>query len=216
MPISQSLEQADFILKPTKMGDIQLNCLNRKNASGNPSGVTYCLDVQLPVLRGTAAPEGLERTARNGYVSFQGHYIAQDLQILYSSKESLTAHLDSIESLTTIDEAVFAPPSNAIPRSITSGVKIVTGATSVGFLIKKVDPIYPQSALIYHASGTVVIQTTIGKDGHTHDLHAISGPSELQQAALDAVKQWVYRPYLLNNEPVEVQTTVSIVFDIHR
>jgi protein TonB len=60
----------------------------------------------------------------------------------------------------------------------------------------------------------VVLQAKISKTGAIEDLHVLSGPAMLQQAALDAVKNWRYKPYLLNNEPVEVDTTVNVVFSL--
>jgi protein TonB len=63
-------------------------------------------------------------------------------------------------------------------------------------------------------SGTVVLQGIIAKDGHIKNLKVVSGPSLLQDAALDAVRQWMYRPYLLNGEPVEVETTINVVFTL--
>jgi protein TonB len=60
----------------------------------------------------------------------------------------------------------------------------------------------------------VVLQATISKTGSIEGLHVISGPAMLQQAALEAVKNWRYRPYLLNNEPVEVETTVNVIFTL--
>jgi protein TonB len=59
-----------------------------------------------------------------------------------------------------------------------------------------------------------VLQATISKTGLIENLRVISGPAMLQQAALDAVKTWRYRPYLLNNEPVEVETTVNVIFTL--
>jgi protein TonB len=63
-------------------------------------------------------------------------------------------------------------------------------------------------------SGTVVLKATISATGHIKNLEVVSGPSLLQQAALDAVRQWVYRPYLLNGQPVEVMTTINVVFTL--
>ena len=60
----------------------------------------------------------------------------------------------------------------------------------------------------------MVLQATISKQGTIEDLRVISGPAMLQQAAMDAVRQWRYRPYLLNNEPVEVETTVNVIFTL--
>jgi protein TonB len=81
-------------------------------------------------------------------------------------------------------------------------------------LLQKTIPLYPPIAKAARVSGTVVLQATISKSGTIENLRVISGPAMLQQSALDAVKSWRYRPYLLNNEPVEVETTVNVVFSL--
>jgi len=58
------------------------------------------------------------------------------------------------------------------------------------------------------------LQATISKVGSIQNLRVISGPPMLQQAALDAVRSWRYKPYLLNGDPVEVETTVNVVFNL--
>ena len=87
-------------------------------------------------------------------------------------------------------------------------------ASCVGMLLLKTQPIYPPIAKAARVQGTVVLQATISKTGTIENLHVISGPAMLQQAALDAVKSWRYKPYLLNNEPVEVDTTVNVIFTL--
>jgi protein TonB len=81
-------------------------------------------------------------------------------------------------------------------------------------LLQKTQPIYPPIAKAARVSGTVVLQATITKTGTIEGLKVISGPPMLVQAALDAVKTWRYRPYLLNNDPVEVDTTVNVIFTL--
>jgi protein TonB len=81
-------------------------------------------------------------------------------------------------------------------------------------LLLKTTPVYPPIAKAARVSGTVVLQATISKTGSIENLHIISGPAMLQQAALQAVRSWRYRPYLLNNEPVEVETTVNVIFSL--
>jgi len=71
-----------------------------------------------------------------------------------------------------------------------------------------------ETAKAARVSGTVVLQATISKTGTIENLRVISGPAMLQQSAMDAVKSWRYRPYLLNNDPVEVETTVNVVFSL--
>jgi periplasmic protein TonB len=83
-----------------------------------------------------------------------------------------------------------------------------------GLILQKTPPIYPAIAKATGTHGTVVLQAMISKSGTIENLHVVSGPVMLQQAAVDAVKTWRYRPYLLNHEPVEVETTVNVVFTI--
>jgi TonB family protein len=90
----------------------------------------------------------------------------------------------------------------------------ISAGLAVGMLISNVAPKYPPIAKAARVSGTVVLQATISKAGTIEDLQIVSGPAMLQQAALDAVRQWHYRPYLLNNEPVEVDTTVNVIFTL--
>ena len=75
-------------------------------------------------------------------------------------------------------------------------------------------PQYPAIAKAARIQGTVVLQATISKNGTIENLHVISGPPMLQQAAMEAVKTWRYRPYLLNGEPVEVETQVNVIFTL--
>ena len=83
-----------------------------------------------------------------------------------------------------------------------------------GLLIYKVTPLYPAIARAAGQQGTVVLQATISKAGSIENLRVVSGLPMLQQAAMDAVAQWRYRPYLLNGQPVEVETTVNVVFKL--
>ncbi len=78
----------------------------------------------------------------------------------------------------------------------------ISAGVAVGMLLQKTTPVYPPIAKAARVSGTVVLQATISKAGMITNLRVVSGPAMLQQAALDAVKTWRYRPYLLNNDPV--------------
>jgi protein TonB len=92
----------------------------------------------------------------------------------------------------------------------------VSSALIEGLLIYKNVPQYPVIPRTMGVQGTVVLQATISKTGTIENLHVISGPALLQQAAIDAVKSWRYRPYTLNKEQVEVETTVSVIFKLDR
>jgi TonB family protein len=81
-------------------------------------------------------------------------------------------------------------------------------------LLSKAVPVYPPAAKKAKIQGKVVLDAVIGTDGNVENLRVISGPQELQQSALDAVRQWTYKPYLLNGNPVEVETTVNIIYNL--
>jgi protein TonB len=97
----------------------------------------------------------------------------------------------------------------AIPKKLAISSGVMAGNKIAGN-----NPMYPAIAGAAHLQGTVVLQATISKTGAIEDLRVLSGPPMLLNAAFDAVKTWRYRPYLLNGEPVEVETTINVVFKL--
>jgi periplasmic protein TonB len=102
----------------------------------------------------------------------------------------------------------------AVPKIATPQRVRVSSGVSTGLLIKKVQPNYPPLAKAARIQGTVVLQAEISKDGTIQNLQLISGHPMLAPAAIEAVKQWRYKPYLLNGEPVAVDTQVDVVFTL--
>jgi protein TonB len=86
----------------------------------------------------------------------------------------------------------------------------------LGTLVRKVLPEYPIIAKQIHQQGAVVLMATIGKNGRIEHVQPISGPPLLIGPAQRAVEQWQYRPYILNHEPVEVQTQITVNFVLNR
>src|SRR5215831_1333690 len=105
--------------------------------------------------------------------------------------------------------SVAALPKVATPQR----VRVSSGVQS-GLLVRKVQPTYPPLARQARIQGTVVLQAQISKSGDIENLQLISGHPMLAPAAIEAVKQWKYKPYLLNGEPVEVETTVQVNFSL--
>ncbi len=101
----------------------------------------------------------------------------------------------------------------APPKLVASKVRVSSGVAQ-GLLIRRVNPQYPQIARQARVEGRVVLQATIGKDGTVQNLHLVSGHPMLVQAAMDAVKHWLYKPYYLNGEAVEVDTTINVNFTL--
>jgi protein TonB len=83
-------------------------------------------------------------------------------------------------------------------------------------IVSRTIPSYPIIARTTHVEGTVVLAATISKAGTIENLRVVSGPAMLQQAAVDAVKTWRYKPYVLDGQPVEVETSVQVVFKLQR
>jgi protein TonB len=102
----------------------------------------------------------------------------------------------------------------AVPKVATPQRIRVSQGVSTGLLLKKVTPNYPQLAKQARIQGVVVLQAEISKDGTIQNLQLISGHPMLAPAAIEAVKQWRYKPYLLNGEPVAVETTVQVNFSL--
>jgi protein TonB len=104
--------------------------------------------------------------------------------------------------------AVIIPKIQQVKR-----VRISQGVTQ-GMVITKIEPIYPKLALNARVTGVVLVKAIISRDGTVTELQVVSGHPILVPAAIAAVKQWRYRPYLLNGEPVEVETYITVTFQI--
>jgi periplasmic protein TonB len=102
----------------------------------------------------------------------------------------------------------------AVPKVATpTRVRVSQGVTQ-GLLIRKVQPNYPPLARQARIQGQVLLAAEISKDGSIENLHLISGHPMLAPAAIEAVKQWKYKPYILNGEPVEVETQITVNFTL--
>jgi len=112
-----------------------------------------------------------------------------------------------------IGSVLSSTPTVAPKIATPQRVRVSAGVTS-GLLIRRVQPNYPPLARQARISGKVILQAQISKDGNIENLQLISGHPMLAPAAIEAVKQWKYKPYLLNGEPVEVETQVEVNFTL--
>jgi protein TonB len=93
-------------------------------------------------------------------------------------------------------------------------MRVSQGLTQ-GLLVYRIEPTYPRLAQLARINGVVVLTAIIGKDGNVERLQLVSGNPLLAPAAIDAVKQWHYKPFLLNGQPIEIETTVTVNFQVH-
>jgi TonB family protein len=125
-----------------------------------------------------------------------------------------------------VSPALLSNPQNVSPAPTKSHIEVPppqpvpsteipqAGVLQPGEIVRRVDPIYPESAQAQRIEGTVKLRVTIGTDGAVRSVTAISGPGPLVEAARAAVRQWRYTPTLLDGKPVEAEEYVSIVFQL--
>lgn len=203
-----------------KLGDLKLPCVEVIPSIPQygqlqvvPLGLfpTYCFGPNLPALRARYSfgsfVEGFD-----SIVKWQGHYLPKQVQFYESAQPILSAKVEAVDSILSSDPALTPDARASHPKAdkVTISPKML-----VGNLVKQPRPFYPQSAKQARISGTVILAATIGRDGRVHDLRVVQTPApSLAASALWAVSQWQYKPYLLNGEPVEVDTTINVIYTI--
>jgi peptidyl-prolyl cis-trans isomerase A (cyclophilin A) len=121
-----------------------------------------------------------------------------------------------LKKVTIVPEGQPLPPdpTASTPEVASRNVHRNFDSHTEGTMLRKTVPVYPPDAKAAGISGTVRLQAVIGADGRVEKLTVIDGPPELRQAALDAAKTWIYRPHLLNGQPIEWETTINVDFSL--
>jgi TonB family protein len=222
-PIPLKLEEIENLkidLRAQRLGEATLSCLSV--ASSQPAAgadaiepYTYCLDADQPVLRIRFYPGSGSRQVLSHIVRFQGRFVAKKIEHtfggLHGEKTGTlwTVQVDQLEALKPEDEKELNPPSGALPPA-----KMVTVPEKVSkaLLLDHPSPVFPPIAKAAEVFGTVELAATVGADGRVLKLHVVSGPRILQQAALDAVKRWTFKPYVVDGDAAEMETTITVPF----
>ena len=128
----------------------------------------------------------------------------------------LTLGLGTCASALALHINVTAPAAQTETQSTSTMGKTLKVPSKVmaANILTQVDPEYPPDARVAKITGDVVLHAVIGKTGTVERLVVVSGPKALQRSALDAARQWTYKPYLLNGNPMEVDTTITVNFQI--
>jgi len=171
-----------------------------------PEGMSNVKQIDLRV------PDALKQKLQSRISLHEGDQITQaSLNDLIAAVREVDEHL-SVAVQPTTDKSlanIIISLDAAPPQRIRVG-----GNVQQANLIQKVQPVYPLQAKQDHVQGKVQFTVLIGKDGHIQTLTLISGEPVLADAAKDAVSQWVYKPTLLNGQPVEVLTQVDVNFTL--
>lgn len=179
-----------------------LECALIENESATISDPTqYCFEPEGSVLRYVRG-SGWNQTTYNKIISFQGRNIALDIDVTNAGKPDLKLRVEKIESLSHLDAADFSPPPDAVGPL--GGP--VSGVSPMPINVSTY-PKWPPSLRAEHF--TVKLKIVIGKNGRVASAQPISGPPEAYKACENAVRKWVFKPYLVLNKPVEVEWTAE-------
>ncbi len=150
-------------------------------------------------------------SVHNSIGTFHGTNVAMAIDIAYAGKAAISGKILELQSFDAANSNLVMthPPQ---PSTSPAGVK---GGVTPGKLDNHVAPVYPAAARSMHVTGTVVLHAAVSQQGKIVDLFPIASPSSLLTgAAIEAVKQWTYTPFLLNGQPVKADTIISVNFGL--
>src|ERR1700733_11807955 len=201
------------------------------------NGAILATMILIPLL----SPEALPKTAMTGMLPPPPQQIVKPVKMVSEVDQGLHAPTKIPKDIRKLKEE--APPSqmagvagmggmgsgSGVPGGVMGGignapapvVKVappkgparVSSGVVAGNKLSAANPVYPPITSAAHVSGAVVLHAIISKSGSIENLEVISGPEMLRNAATEAVRSWRYKPYILNGEPTEVETTVTVNFN---
>ena len=208
-------------------GKTVLECFGPK--LGGSVGIvlgTICTDPNTDHVRAIVGDGGDELKARNSVGNFHDTHVALDLLISYMGHYAIAGKVTTLESIDpakiTADDsaaptAAFGSPSATQTAAATGTAARVPAGVIAGNRISFVQPEYPRVAQVSRMSGKVLVHALIGKDGSVQNLAPIATSNLIfTDAAMNAVRKWKYSPFLLNGEPTEVDTTITVNFALSR
>jgi TonB family protein len=219
MPTEEEISASKPDLQKETLGKIAMDCImlaqEIKNVAHPPLGLfpTYCFDRDKDFLR-VSYDFGSQLVLRSSIGSFAQRSVAIDQTTRVGSTNAITAHLDELKTM-PLKDSDFEPSQDLEKQS--THIENVSSEIARGLAFSQPAPIYPQRAKANHVAGTVIVGVTIGRDGRVYDMTLVSVPdADLAVAALAAVRQWRYKPYLLNGEPVAIRTQITVNFRFSR
>ena len=193
-----------------KLGKVDLECYIAAHPEPH-SDATFCVNKDSYDLR-LALESTYFSEIRNHSARFLNTQLAMDETLSYNNITAITGHIETLE---TFDPANYPGPPEPPTPAPPAGATRIPGGVLAGRIAKKPLPDYPLSAKMSHLAGTVLLHALITKEGTIRDIAVIASPDQsLSDSATDAVKRWVYLPYLLNGEPTEVDTTITVNFNL--
>jgi TonB family protein len=212
IPEAMGLRHMKVKMKTVSMGTAHFQCVTVQAKDLVPLWSAYCFEPDRPAVRFMISRDGLSQVLYNTLVIFQGHFVARDIRVTYKDEPILTLHVDEIGQAPGSADAQFTPSADAVGPL--TGKIVVRGETMSVFEAAQSLPEYPTTAKEAGVEGTVVVRTTIGKDGLVTNAEAISGPPLLLKSAAEAVSKWEFRPFVVMGEPTEIETDLKVIFQL--
>ena len=214
--------KVDLERRTMKLGRVKLPCvmLVPKPVDANATGrartgpwATYCFDQQTSAVLLTLQ-FGQLATKIDRLEKVQNRLLPMSVQIVDGKRKLFSVSVEGVNEANPSDLAL-TPAKEA--QIVSAEKKMLDGIVMQGSLIGIRFPIYPPIAKARDEEGTVILAGTIGIDGKVHNLEVVTSPWPLlTTAALDAVSQWRYKPYVEDGNPVEVETTMAVIFTLGR
>jgi TonB family protein len=204
--------------RAVNFGKIRLDCTAQKvsilgGTAAQPT--TACVKPQTTDVQIMQEFGGQGMLVRPSTGKFHDTYVALEVQIGFQGQSAITGKVTTMQSFDSAKSEVKLSPAGS-PVTSQPNVVRLSGGVIAGHRVKFVLPEYPELAKMRHASGSVLLHAIIGKDGSVERLVPIARTDPMfTDAAIRSVKQWKYSPYLLNGEPTEVDTTITVNFALN-
>ena len=194
---------------------LQFEVNGKLQAQSEDTPEVYCFDPTTLALRLTNSSS--VNAEYDQVIKTYGHYLARQVDVTIGNQKVFSVSVEAVNLIDPSDTA-FSPATDAglVPAAVNQTTDGQPGSSvTYGKLVKKTQPYYPPGAKAARIQGVMVLGAVIGADGKVHDLEALASPSPLlTESALDCVKRWEYKPYMLDGVPVEVDTVVNVIFNL--
>ncbi len=217
MPSKQEIDESKPDLRTETFAKIPMDCImlaqEIKTVPYPPLGLfpTYCFDHGKDSLR-ISYDFGSQLIARNKMGEFQGRQVVIDQTASLDSVTAITAHVEMLSSM-PLNDSIFVT-SEDLEKVDPNPVRVASGVVQ-GLRLSNVAPVYPAQSKANHTTGSVILHARLGRDGRIHGLKIVSTPdADLAIASLSAVRQWTYKSFLLNGKPVEIETQITVNFNM--
>jgi len=197
-----SPDKLDWTIGKTTLPCVVLRNGRILSTNGLPK---FCYEPGTSTLRYTRGQQGWDETVYNDIFQFEERHLAHDVEVTHGGKPFLKIRLAKIEALPQLDKSLFLPPAGS-PGPLSGIVTVPSGILMKEYLVHKEFAHFPRGT-----RGKVTIKFTVNKEGRVIQAKATEGPDELRKPAEENVRKMQFRPFLVLDKPVEVESTTFYI-----